>query len=193
MSRWLSNWLPICSFWRLAAAARDFVRSVFWAKPWPLRPEYWARCCKRRARADARAYVGLYLPRPAPEAQQAQRTQQHLIDQWRCEHQGQPGRPRWDFPSKGSFVNNLNFLLAGLGALPRCESLVWRATPRSSRLASHPNPTAKSPSYFLTSPKCLAHTITWPGRRRHQVPPTECSFGCRRDSLSSAFVHKSPG
>jgi len=54
--------------------------------------------------------------------------------------------------AKGSFVNNLNFLLAGLGALPRCESLVWRATPRSSRLASHPNPTAKSPSYFLTSP-----------------------------------------
>jgi len=54
--------------------------------------------------------------------------------------------------TKGSFVNNLDFLLAGLGALLRCDSLVWRATPHSSRLASHPNPTAKSPSYFLTSP-----------------------------------------
>jgi len=66
---------------------------------------------------------------------------------------------------KGSFVNNLNFLLAGLGALPRCESLVWRATPRSSRLASHPNPTAKSPSYFLTSPKLnsISHSHTSSG------------------------------
>ena len=55
--------------------------------------------------------------------------------------------------TKGSFVNNLDFLLAGLGALLRCDSLVGRATPRLSRLASHPNPTAKSPSYFLTCPK----------------------------------------
>jgi len=54
---------------------------------------------------------------------------------------------------KGSFVNNLDFLLAGLGALLRYDSLVWRATPRSSRLASHPNPTAKSPIYFLKSLK----------------------------------------
>jgi len=59
--------------------------------------------------------------------------------------------------TKVSFVNNLDFLLAGLGALLRCDSLVWRATPRSSRLASHPNPTAKSPSYFLTSPKAQRH------------------------------------
>ena len=55
--------------------------------------------------------------------------------------------------TKGSFVNNLDFLLAGLGALLRCDSLVWRATPRSSRLASHPNPTAKSSSNFFTNPK----------------------------------------
>jgi len=54
---------------------------------------------------------------------------------------------------KGSFVNNLDFLLAGLGALLRCDSLVWRATPRSSRLASHPNPTAKSSSNFFTNSK----------------------------------------
>jgi len=56
--------------------------------------------------------------------------------------------------AKGSFVNNWDFLLAGWGALLRCDSLVWRATPHSSRLASYPNPTAKSPSYFLTSPNC---------------------------------------
>ncbi len=55
--------------------------------------------------------------------------------------------------TKRSFVSNLDFLLAGLGALLRCDSLVGRATPRSPRLASHPNLTAKSPGYFLTSPK----------------------------------------
>ena len=39
-----------------------------------------------------------------------------------------------------------------MGALRRCESLVWLATRRTSRLASHPNPAAKFPSQFLTSP-----------------------------------------
>ena len=48
-----------------------------------------------------------------------------------------------------------------MGALRRCESLVWLATRRAPRLASHPNPATKCPSYFLTDPKwskrmCLA-------------------------------------
>ena len=42
-----------------------------------------------------------------------------------------------------------------LGALRRCESLVWLATRRAPRLASHPNPAANCTSYFVTGPKRL--------------------------------------
>ena len=54
--------------------------------------------------------------------------------------------------TEGSFVNNLTLGSLNLGALRRCESLVWLATRRAPRLASHPNSAAKCSSYFLTSP-----------------------------------------
>ena len=54
--------------------------------------------------------------------------------------------------AKGSFVNNLTLGSLALGALRRCESLVWLATRRASRLASHPNPATQYSSYFLTNP-----------------------------------------
>ncbi len=38
------------------------------------------------------------------------------------------------------------------GALRRCEALVWLATRRAVRLASHPDPAAKCSSYFRTGP-----------------------------------------
>ena len=49
-----------------------------------------------------------------------------------------------------------------LGALRRCESLVWLATRHASRLALHPNPAAKCASYFVTDPNDTAIPIIFP-------------------------------
>ena len=85
--------------------------------------------------------------------------------------------------TEGSFVKNLDFLLAGLGALRRCDSLMWRATPHSSRLASHPNPTAKSPSYFLSSPKINASAKA---RRVTEIGHVINQFVAKNDRTLSA-------
>jgi hypothetical protein len=45
------------------------------------------------------------------------------------------------------------FARLGLGALRRCQWLVWLATRHHRRLALHPNPAVKCPSYSQTSPK----------------------------------------
>jgi len=62
-----------------------------------------------------------------------------------------------------------------LGALRRCESLVWLATRRTSRLASHPNPAAKCSSYFLTSPYRIADGRGGAGEALQRFAPI-CSW-----------------
>ena len=48
-------------------------------------------------------------------------------------------------------IANIPFLTALTGALRRCSSLVWLATPHSERLALHPASTAKNGSLAISA------------------------------------------
>jgi len=53
---------------------------------------------------------------------------------------------------------------------------VWLATRRAPRLASHPNPAAKCPTYFLTGPKKLPLVLQL-GRLRRFPPSAQFPRG----------------
>ena len=68
-------------------------------------------------------------------------------------------------------IAKIPFLTALAGALRRCSSLVWPATPRSSRLALHPASSVKKGSLLISA--SLSNYRVTIRRRLRAVAPSE--------------------